>query len=390
MCQVDSSDRRRYRKCWRMEKNMTEISVVQRVSDVPIAKSALPEKSSMRALEGLSQLKFEACSNHGSSLVGTLYHPFVSAATVAFAHHRPLVLSPDMFWLLVTQGLALHVQANAEALREKFVLHDGKETITVRRDDFVKGDASNPWSEVFGEFSAQIKTMIGEENHANIVASFSTTSQIERAANEIVLMQTLQPYFDYSVSTLCGIPSVSLEGTANDWGSLRQRVASLGRAYNLTWWTDRMAPSLERMADNAAGEDDAELWRDFYKYDGMSGGPYISGWIADFFPYVTTAVLVDKQGNELDRPTLSEGIFAPVEMSTARKLTTNHFFSGEDVMGITTGSLPGSLSSVPFKWRYLKQEFDMAFVAGFIGILQDKQDMSVRPVIGWGVGESSC
>jgi len=343
----------------------------------------------MRVLEGLSGLKFEACSNYDSRLVATSYHPFVSAATAAFAHHRPLVLSPDMFWLLVTQGLSQHVQANAQTLRGQFVHHDGKKTIDVRRDDFIKGDAGNPWNEVFGEFSAQIKTFIGAQNHANIVASFSTTSEIERAANEIVLMETLQHYFDYSMSTFCGIPSVSLQGTPNDWDTLCQRVASLGRAYDLTWWTDRWAPSLERIAGNVAGADDAQLWRDFYKFDGMSGGPSINGWIADFFPYVNTIVFLDKQGNELDMATQDELIFSSDNITTAEKFRPSEWLSDEEHKGITTDTLPSSLSRVPFKWKYLDQEFNMAFVAGFIGIVQDKQDMSIRPEIGWGVGEAS-
>ena len=45
-----------------------------------------------------------------------------------------------MIWLLLLQGLASHVNANAKALRKKFVAHEGKLVLNVRRDGFRKGD----------------------------------------------------------------------------------------------------------------------------------------------------------------------------------------------------------------------------------------------------------
>ncbi|MBC8138507.1 MAG: DUF4419 domain-containing protein, partial [Fibrella sp.] len=69
---------------------------------------------------------------------GTL-HSFVDAALTAFNFHHPLVLSPDMIWLLIAQGFALHVNANAEAMRHRFVAHEGKKDILIFRDEFVKG-----------------------------------------------------------------------------------------------------------------------------------------------------------------------------------------------------------------------------------------------------------
>ena len=43
-----------------------------------------------------------------------------------FAEHRPLVLSPDMIWLLISQTITRHVRRNAEVLRSKFVDFSGQ------------------------------------------------------------------------------------------------------------------------------------------------------------------------------------------------------------------------------------------------------------------------
>src|ERR1700728_559348 len=72
-------------------------------------------------------------------------HGLLHAVHLAYADHRPLALSPDAIWLALAQGFAMHVHANAERLRGKFVRHEGQALLRVRRDDFVKGSPHNPW-----------------------------------------------------------------------------------------------------------------------------------------------------------------------------------------------------------------------------------------------------
>ena len=56
-------------------------------------------------------------------------HPLLGAVHLAFAQHRPLRLTPDQVWLTIAQGLATHVDENAEALRSRFVRHTGKKIL---------------------------------------------------------------------------------------------------------------------------------------------------------------------------------------------------------------------------------------------------------------------
>lgn len=318
--------------------------MIQRVSKVSLAKKQLPATSSLLAFFELGVSGVEACSA-GENLVQASYHPFVAAVHISFAEHRPLVLSPDMFWLLVTQAFARHMRTNAEALRNRFVDHAGQKMLTVRRDEFVKGAEDNDWPSTFDEFSRQINEHIGDTNHARLVAEFSTTGAIEKAANEIVMMGALQSYFTYSVMTLCGIPEVQLEGTPEDWASLVEQVSGFGDAYSLKW-IHPILPVLERISKNAGGHDDAALWKDFYKLDEQSGGPFITGWILHFFPSVRASGL-----------------------------------------GITAADLPGSLSQAPFEWLYYGVPLRMQFLAGFHAYSQDPMSLAVRPEIGWCVAD---
>src|SRR5262249_30452804 len=146
------------------------------------------------------------------------------------------------------------VKANAERLRGKFVRHAGKAEIRIRRDDFVKGSAQNPWPEVFQAFSDGIAGHIGRQRDL-VVCDFSTTGPCERAASEIVLMDAMQHYFDYRLMTLCGIPEITLLGTVNDWRSIRRRVQALGE-YELMPWVTALTPVVDQFVAAAEGRVD--------------------------------------------------------------------------------------------------------------------------------------
>ena len=187
----------------------------------------------------------------------------------------------------IAQGFGAHVNANAEKLRHLFVKHEGKEEIRVQRDTFVKGSPDNPWSEVFSEFSAQIRSHIGEKTHDLLVPSFTTTGPVEKAASEIVLMNTFKEYFDLMVETECGIPKITLKGTTEDWKQLRERALGLAQ-FELEWWIDALKVILDRFVEAAEGNVNKQFWSTIYKKINKSGGPFISGWIVTLFPYLNS------------------------------------------------------------------------------------------------------
>ena len=118
------------------------------VSDVATATGPLPEVPYREAVASFLLGPVESCSRyHGQLVADVVSHPLIAALHGAFTSHRPLTLSPGIIWLTITQGLAIHINENAERLRHRFVSHDGKLTIKIRRDDFIKGSPENPWPE---------------------------------------------------------------------------------------------------------------------------------------------------------------------------------------------------------------------------------------------------
>lgn len=339
----------------------TTVGITFAVSDVDPTATPLTEIPYPEAVTDLLGRPVEACSKYQGRLVkrAETHHPLIAAVHAAFAFHHPIAFSPDMIWLTITRGLAQHINLNAENLRHHFVSHSEKVKIKVRRDEFIKGSTRNDWEGVFSEFSGKICQHIGEATHQLIVADFSTTGSVERAASEIVLLEAMQSYFDYELSTKCGIPSIKLEGTPEDWRSIVERVAKFAD-FGLDWWVNPLLPILREFVSAAEGKANTEFWDSIYKYRGAegSGGPSITGWIAKLFPYT----VLDRRNACL------EGDLSPVIKSR--------------------GFFPNLPSKAPFIWDYHDTKYEMEFVAGLIGFSQEPESLCLRPETGWVIMEA--
>jgi hypothetical protein len=333
--------------------------LVLSVDKVETTKSLCDEISTLDAIQKLTRREIEACSEPYSKIVACDFHPLVSASHIAYDKHLPLVISPDMIWLTIAQGVACHVNNNAEKLRKQFVKHGGKEKIVVRRDEFRMGSKDNDWAGVFNEFSEQIQQKLIPTAYSILTPSFSTTGSVEKISYEITIMDTVKNYFQYTLKTLCGIPEVIVEGKVEDWEKLQDKVESLKNQFGLEWWIEKLLPVVTGMLQSVKNKN-GEFWKNWYKLSGSSGGPYIHGHITKLFPY--------KKSYESDDLT---------EKSNFKE----GGFGGE----FTSDSFSGGLCSTPMIWEYYLQQFQMNLMSGFVGYTQDKKTKSVRPKIGWAV-----
>lgn len=308
--------------------------------------------------------KLESLAQKEVLLGETSFHPFVNTLHLAYAHHYPMTISPDMIWLLIAQGFANHVNQNGEELRDYFVDFQGKKLININAPTFSKGNENNDWPGIFYRFSEKIEENTGAELLDLITGDFSTTGPIEKAAFQITLMDAMKSYFLYSVTTMCGIPEITLEGTVEDWKLIEEKTKELAQ-YDLEWWTDELLPVLQKMTDTAAGNPDFDFWNSIYKWNSVgSGSPYITGWILKFFPYTETKGVLS-QFVGLNKKDEKSGISYSL---TAR---TDNFTSG--------------ISEVDFIWNYYSTFFQMELLAGFVGFQQDPKTLSLRPEISWAV-----
>jgi hypothetical protein len=248
----------------------------------------------------------------------------------------------------------------------------------VRRDDFLKNSPENPWSEVFHEFSVQIRHHVGTTIDL-FRPDFSTTGPVDRAASEVVLLDAVRSYFSYALHTLCGIPAVTLEGTPDDWLVLAERAQGF-EEYGLGAWLELLAPILNQFVRASQGNIDRSFWRSLYRFNQQSGGPLITGWITAFFPYLKD----DETGNA----TMPIAAVLGYGGDLNKMLYPGEKLKPDWIHGPTLQHLPGGLSKAPFRWRYMDRSFDMEFLGGFVGVAQDQETLTLRPEIGWAVREA--
>ena len=308
-----------------------------------------------------NNIKIIAKSDAPDRLVFFGYHSFFDGMYNAYADHRPFVLSPDMIWLLICQGFAQHVNANAEELRHHFVSFPGKTTLVVADSVVNLNSPADEWEKVFPEFTRQIGENTGKELIDILTADFSTTTPVEKVASEITIMEAMKSYFEFvKIYTTCGIPEITLEGTPDDWQKALDKARKLAK-YNLGWWINELEPLLEEFVKASQGKVDTEFWRNMFKYHSeiRYGTPtIIDGWIVKFFPY-------DKNAKRNNLKEL-----------------------------IGSNSLPEEIVKVDLKYIDLNPngqtvETPLELWAGFIGLHQNMDNYTLTPVIGWMIGKKN-
>jgi hypothetical protein len=192
-----------------------------------------------------------------------------------------------------------------------------------------------------------------------------------------VLLDAVQSYFEFALSTICGIPAITLEGTTEDWEALASRAEAFAE-FGLGQWIEVLRPILRQCVRASQGDVEVAFWRSLYKFENRSGGPEITGWITAFFPY-----LKDRRTGLAVVPV--QGFFAGVSDGM-------HYSGDGSHRGFAHSpkiwSLPGGLSCVPFRWEYLERSFAMEFLGGFVGVAQDSGTLDLRPEIGWAVRDA--
>ncbi|MCL2132698.1 MAG: DUF4419 domain-containing protein [Lentimicrobiaceae bacterium] len=290
-----------------------------------------------------------------SELVNFGYHSFFDGMYSAYAEHRPFVISPDMIWLLISQGFAQHVNANPENLRHYFVNFSEKTQLIVQTNTELSQISEKQWEEIFPEFTKQIALQTGNELINALTSDFSTTTPVEKIASEITIMQAMKPYFEYIVMYIvCGIPEITLQGTTEDWEKILEKTQQLSK-YDLKWWTKELEPILKKIIATSKGEIDKNFWRNMFKYHSQKkyGAPKIvDGWIVKFFPY-------DKEGNRNNLKTLG---------GTAEK-----------------AKLPEEIVKVDLHYIdiHTNKQIPLELWAGFVGLEQNEKDFTLMPKIGW-------
>ena len=287
----------------------------------------------------------------------------VDVATIAYNKHHDLVWRPDDVWQAILTQFSLYVTHNSEKLRDRFVDFKGKRQLEI---------------EAFGtlftvDFGNLARRMVDEQIVKNIkdpsiadwlIPKFTTTTENDRIVASISMMATLQSYFEYELILLCGLPSITLLGSVDDWKLLRGKVDRLlefdTKDGLMKKWLELLTVVLDEFVETKRGVDNMEFWDRICHYEGGGSGPtYLSGWI-------TTFAVFDKDGKW-------QGDTREVQ----------HF--GEiiktDWPAIDTQDVPSGATAVPVLIDDNGTEYEGHMIAGHLAY--DGIDTTVQPRADW-------
>ena len=287
---------------------------------------------------------------------------FYKCMVQAYADHHPLVLSPDIVWLIISQGFSRYVNAHAEEMRDLLVFHEGKMELVVNSNNDVLSP-SGDWERLLNDFSTSISRNTKGELADLMIADFTTTGITERIASQVSLMDVVKKYFIYTnISAGCGIPSITLEGTPDDWQKVLDKVRSL-KKYKLEKWASDLEDILMEFVKASKGKANKKFWKNIVKkrrVDQMKSekgclpsinSTYLDGWFLKFFP------------NELGET--KDSVMWDVDMpQEIVRVSFRHVYVEPDT-GVPIDTIPMQL------W------------AGFVGIEEDAKTRALTPKIGW-------
>lgn len=331
---------------------------LQKYDDKEIAKQIVNISGIPQKLHHVKKTSFE-----GERLCYLGDDHFFKCMVQAYADHRPLVLSPDMVWLIISQGFSRYVNAHTEEMRDLLVFHEGKMELVVNSDNNIllpNGD----WERLLNDFSDCIAKNTKGELSDLMTADFTTTGITERIASQVSLMDVVKKYFIYSnIAGVCGIPSITLKGSPDDWQKVLDKVRCL-KKYHLKKWVSDLEPILKEFVKASKGKANKKFWQNIVKkirVDQMKSdrgclpdpkkNTHLDGWFLKFFP--------NTEGKTDDSVIWNAKMPQEMVRVSFRHILT-HPVTGEPI------------DTIP-----------MQLWAGFVGVEEDAKTRALTPKIGW-------
>ena len=267
---------------------------------------------------------------------------FLSAVHASFHHHIPLKIAPDDIWMVFLSQFAAKVNEDPEKYRDSFVSFKDKKLIEIVENSLVLGEhastATEKWATVFPRFEEKMKELM----KLSIQIKFTTTTTDSYIASQMMVMNSMKKFFNYRVTTKCGIPEVHILGTMEDWLLLMGKVQELCNIVDPTW-IDRFSPFIQNALLVIQGNGDPDYFAKLYHYQagrGSGQSNHISGHITKLFPIGDTG----RQNRE-------------------------------------TSSFPPIYGKTEFVWNYYGNILPADFHSGLTDVLFE--DGAVRPLAAW-------
>ena len=289
----------------------------------------------------------------------------IQGLVLAYKNHYPITITPDMIWILVLQGFSRFMEKYEDSVRDIFVNFEGKKELNVEIYDKTPYTATKEdWDGIMKEFVEKIGQHVGQETTDSLECNFSTTSQVAKVTSQVAIMSAMKQYFTYKAKFIgCGISTVTLEGSMQDWEKIKSKLEFLSTK-GLEWYTKHLIPIIDKILES----------KNYYNYNGQLNEELIEFWKG--------MVRVKGKGGLYD-PLIINGWIVKFIPNLSKK-------TPEVYEEISEGQVPDQIIGCPMELTWIispekKIDYKCSLFSGFYGMIQDKETFNVRPVIGYAI-----
>lgn len=212
-----------------------------------------------------------------NSIIGTIF--------TAWNAHYNLVLDPDSVWLAICLPFSRYIYNNSEDLRKSFVDHEGQTELKVSLDHI------EPNMAIEALVNEIVKNIKDPDFVPLLESNFTTTNIVSKNLSKLGIMKAMANYFSYKCCACCGLKSVELTGTRNDWVSIKNKIEAM-KKYDVDGtvvkWTDLLHKVIDKFIEAFDGVVDSEFWNKIALESMGSGSSHLTGWLIVFNPYSTS------------------------------------------------------------------------------------------------------
>lgn len=198
-----------------------------------------------------------------------------------------------------------------------------------------------------------------------VMPAFSTTTVDDRTTASVLMMGAMQSYFTYGLGMLCGIPSVTLLGTREDWVELYGKLEKLDTLGEETVaWAKLLRPVMKRFImtfDQPHSQEVKWFWERIVHQAGGSGPVWLSGWITAFCFW-------RKDGKCLQNENDGSGSGYKEQGKDEKWQGHSLYMDEAKYFKVDSKEIPNGYASVPVQVNDNGIEFKTNMVAGLLGI----------------------
>ncbi len=212
------------------------------------------------------------------TLKGDAIHSnYLEYLELCWAKHYGVVLTPDIIWYTILCEVALIIAEHPEKFRYLFTDSADKEEISVRSDS----DTILPLDSIMTQLRSRIPNGLAD----TFIMEFTTTTPNAREASYAAFADAVSPYYSYSMYS-CGIPSVDIRGTENDWLSIVSSLQVIKNIFNVhDAYLYKISIIVSKLLKVINSNPDSNFVKDIFRVErcGSGGQTEIYGWFSDLF-----------------------------------------------------------------------------------------------------------